>query len=202
MSWALWSRDTREKNPVSFSSIRCPERLLSRHWNSDLKLRPPRRSSLRRSSVGLKHHWSFWGTMEPRTTKRKNCKTFYAKRESVMRLPKDTALNQMDWPRDSTSPSWTRFAACLSMQWSCAAHYAVLIYNKLPRSALDDHKSPNDAYGDSSDFSKLCVFGSISYALQSSKLLHKLEKYQQKDSFLELILLATKFSTYKAKLLL
>jgi hypothetical protein len=88
------------------------------------------------------------------------------------------------------------------MQWSCAAHYAVLIYNKLPRSALDDHKSPNDAYGDSSDFSKLCVFGSISYALQSSKLLHKLEKYQQKDSFLELILLATKFSTYKAKLLL
>ena len=28
--------------------------------------------------------------------KRKYCKTFYAKMESVMRLPKDTALNQMD----------------------------------------------------------------------------------------------------------
>ena len=41
------------------------------------------------------------------------------------------------------------------MQWPYAAHYAVLIYNKLPRYALNDHKSPNDAYGDSSDFSKI-----------------------------------------------
>ena len=32
--------------------------------------------------------------------KRKYCKTFYAKRESVMRLPKDTALNQMDFSSD------------------------------------------------------------------------------------------------------
>jgi len=83
----------------------------SRHWNPNLRLRLPRWSSLRRSSVGLKHHWSIWRTMEPRTTKQKYCKAFYAKR-----LPKDTAINQMDWPRDSTSPSWTRFAACLSMQ--------------------------------------------------------------------------------------
>ena len=130
-----------------------------RHWNPDLRLRPPRWSSLRRSSVGFKHHWSIWGTMEPKTTKRKYCKTFYAKRKLFMRLSKDTALNQMDWPRDSTSPSWTRFAACLSMQtWypssgPYAAHYAVLIYNNLPHSALDNHKSPNDAYGDSSDYS-------------------------------------------------
>jgi len=105
-----------KKNTASFSSTRCQERLLSRHRNRDLRLRPPRWSSLRRSSVGLKHHWSIWGTMEPKTTKRKCCKTFYDKRESVMRLPKDTALNQMDWMRNSTSRSWTRFAECLSMQ--------------------------------------------------------------------------------------
>ena len=43
-------------------------------------------------------------------------KLFHAKRDSVIRLPKDNALNQMDWVRDSTSPSWIRFAACLSMQ--------------------------------------------------------------------------------------
>jgi hypothetical protein len=39
-----------------------------------------------------------------KTTKGKYCKTFFTKRESIMRLPKNTALNQMDWPRDSTSP--------------------------------------------------------------------------------------------------
>jgi len=48
--------------------------------------------------------------------KTKVMQDLYAKRKSVVMLPKDTALNQMDWPRDSTSPSWTRFAACLSMQ--------------------------------------------------------------------------------------
>jgi hypothetical protein len=55
--------------------------------------------------------------------------------------------------------------------WPYAAHYPVLIYNNLPHSALDNHKSPNDAYGESSDFSKLYVFGSICHALQPSKLL-------------------------------
>jgi len=50
--------------------------------------------------------------------------------------------------------------------WPYAAYYAVLIYNNLPHSALDNNKSPNDAYGDSSDFSKLYVFGSICYALR------------------------------------
>ena len=59
--------------------------------------------------------------------------------------------------------------------WPDAAHYAVLNYNNLPHSALDNHKNPNDAYEDSSDFSKLYVFGSICYALQPSRLLHKLE---------------------------
>ena len=33
-----------------------------------------------------------------------------------MRLPKDTALDQVDWLRDSTSPSWTKFAAFWSIQ--------------------------------------------------------------------------------------
>jgi hypothetical protein len=57
--------------------------------------------------------------------------------------------------------------------WPYAAHYAVLIYNNLLHSALDYRKSPNDAYGDSSDFSKLYVFGTICYALQPSKILEE-----------------------------
>jgi hypothetical protein len=68
--------------------------------------------------------------------------------------------------------------------WSYAAHYAVLIYNNFPHCALDNHKSPNDAYGDSCDFSKLYVYGSICYALQPSKLLHKLEERSAKGLFL------------------
>jgi hypothetical protein len=64
-----------------------------------------------------------------------------------------------------------------------AADYAVLIYTRLPDSALDNHKSPNGAYGDSSDFSNLYVFGSIYYALQPSKLLHKLEERPPKGIF-------------------
>ena len=153
----------REEKHCLLSSTRCQERLFSRHWTPDLRLRPPRWSSLRRSSVGLKHHWFIWGTMEPKTTKRDYCKTFYAKRESVMRLPKDTAFNPMDWPRDSTSPSWTRFrymlidANLIPKLWPHAAHDVVLIYNNLLHSALDNHKSPNDAYGDSSDFREFFV---------------------------------------------
>jgi len=65
-----------------------------------------------------------------------------------------------------------------------AAHYAVLVYNNLPHSALDNHKSPNDAYGVSSDFSKLYVFVSICYALQPSKLLNNLEERSAKGLFL------------------
>jgi len=68
--------------------------------------------------------------------------------------------------------------------WPYAAHYPVLIYNNLPHSALDNHKSPNDAYGDLSDFSKLYVFGSICYDLQPSKLLHNLEARSTKGLFL------------------
>jgi hypothetical protein len=39
-------------------------------------------------------------------------------------------------------------------------------------------------FGDSSDFSKLYVFGSICYALQPSKLPHKLEERSAKGLFL------------------
>jgi len=113
-------------------------------------------SSLRRGNVGLEHHWCVWGTMEPRTTKRKYYKTFYAKRESVMRVPKDTALNQMDWMRESTLPSWTyrykldsqALALCYTF---CSTHLQWTF----------SFCSQNDAYGDSSDFSKLYVFVSI-----------------------------------------
>jgi hypothetical protein len=48
--------------------------------------------------------------------KTKILQDFLRQGESDMRLPKDTTLNQMDWPRDSTSPSWTRFTVCSSMQ--------------------------------------------------------------------------------------
>jgi len=64
--------------------------------------------------------------------------------------------------------------------WPCT----VLMYNNLPHSALDYHKSPNDAYGDSSEFSKLYIFGSICYAFQPSKLLHQLEERLAKGLFL------------------
>ena len=118
-----------------------------------------------------------------------------------MRFPKHTALNRIAWLRDSTSPSWIRFTACLvnanltPKLWPYAAHYAVVIYNNLPHSALDNDNSRNDAYGDSSDFSKLYVFGSICFALQPSRLLLSWSKNQQKDSCLELIHLAAKFIT-------
>jgi hypothetical protein len=68
--------------------------------------------------------------------------------------------------------------------WSYAAHYAVLIYNNLPHSALDNHKSPSNPYGDSFDFLRLYVFGSIFYALQPSKLLDMLEERSAKELFL------------------
>jgi hypothetical protein len=103
------------------------------------------------------------------------CKTFYAKRESVTSHHHDANL--------------TRFAACWTWLsrlnltimdkvrcmlidanlrpklWPYAAHYAVLICNNLPHSALYNHKSPNDAYRDLSDFSKLYIFDSTCYAL-------------------------------------
>ena len=49
--------------------------------------------------------------------------------------------------------------------WPYAAYHVVLVYNNLPHSFLHNQKSPNDTYGDSSYFSKLCVFFSIGYAL-------------------------------------
>ena len=68
--------------------------------------------------------------------------------------------------------------------WPYAGHYAVLMYNNVPHPALDNQQSPNDGYGDASDFSKLYVFASICYALQASKLLHKLEERSPKGLFL------------------
>jgi len=70
--------------------------------------------------------------------------------------------------------------------WLYAAHYAMLMYDNIPHPALDNHKSPNDAYGDSSDFSKPYVFGSICFALEPSQLLYKLKKRSEKGLFLEI----------------
>ena len=69
------------------------------------------------------------GTIKPRTTKRKYCRTFYAKRESVMRLPKDTALDQMDWLRHSNLTIMEKFLCMLidanvaPKLWPYAAYY-------------------------------------------------------------------------------
>jgi hypothetical protein len=52
--------------------------------------------------------------------------------------------------------------------WRYAAHCAVLIYNNLPHSALRKHKTPNDAYGDSSDFSKLYLLCSSTVKASTS----------------------------------
>ena len=79
-------------------------------------LRWPSSSSSKSSNGELKHHWRIWGEKEPRRTWRKFYKNLYAKTESLARLPKDTALNQIEWLRDSTWPSWTRFAARCSMR--------------------------------------------------------------------------------------
>ena len=37
----------------------------------------------------------------------------------------------------------------------------VVVYNKPTYSALDNHNSPNNAYGESSDFSKIYILGGI-----------------------------------------
>jgi len=208
VSWVLSSRDTGEKNTISFSLTRYQERLLLRHSNPDLRLRPPRWSSLRRISVGLKHYWSIWETMEPKTTKQKYCKTFYAKIESVMRLPEDAALNQMDWARDSTSLLWTRLAAYLSMQtWlpssdlilhimQCSSTITSLILpsitTRIQMTLIESHLIFRSS-------TSSVVFVTL---FNCQSLYISWRKDQQKDSFLELILLATKFWIYKAKLLM
>ena len=62
--------------------------------------------------------------------------------------------------------------------WLYATHYEALVFNNLSHIALDNHKTTDDACGDSPNFSNLYVFGSFCYALQTSKLLllHKLEE--------------------------
>ena len=72
-----------------------------------------------------------------------------------------------------------------------AACYAVLINNSLPQSAV----SPNGAYGDSSHFSKLYVFGML---FNHQSFCISWIKDQQTNSFLELTLLVTMLWTYKA----
>lgn len=73
--------------------------------------------------------------------------------------------------------------------------YAVLVFNNLSHSALEDHKSQND--GDSSYFSRLYVFQSIRDALQPSKLLYKLGEKSAKFLFFESNVLSTKFGPRK-----
>jgi len=115
MTWVLSSRNTGEKNHLLFIDEKkrkaFGKTLKSRSEvaAAPLELIKKKQSRTQASLVYLRND----GTKDYET---KYCKTFYAKRKSVMRLPKDTVLNRMDWPRDSTSPSWTRFAVCLSMR--------------------------------------------------------------------------------------
>ena len=86
--------------------------------------------------------------------------------------------------------------------WPYTAHYAVLIYNNLPHSALDNHKSLNDAYGDSSNFLSSTFSVVFAMLVNPQSFYISWRKDQQKDSFLEFILLDTKLWVYKAKLLM
>jgi len=86
--------------------------------------------------------------------------------------------------------------------WPFAAQYAALIYNNLSHSALDLHKSTNDAYGDSSGFCSSTSSVVFVILFNRRSFYMSWRRDQQKDSVLALILLATKFRTYEAKLLM
>ena len=83
--------------------------------------------------------------------------------------------------------------------WPYAANYAVLIYNNLPHSGLDNQMTLMENYLIFRSSTFLVVFVML-FNRQSFCISWR--KDQQKDSFLELILLDTKFWTYKAKLLM
>jgi len=174
MSGVLSFRDTGEKNTVSFSSTRCQERLWLKSRSevaaATLELIKKEQRRTQASLVYLRNDGA------------KDYKT-----ESTARL--STPRGNQSWGYRNILPSikWTGRDSQRHHHGQGllhAAHYAVPIYNNLPHSALDNHKSPNDVYGDSCNFSKLYVFGSICYALQPSKLLHKLEEKSTKTLFL------------------
>ena len=83
--------------------------------------------------------------------------------------------------------------------WPYAANYAVLIYNNLPHSGLDNQMTLMENYLIFRSSTFLVVFVML-FNRQSFCISWR--KDQKKDSFLELILLDTKFWTYKAKLLM
>jgi len=114
-----------------------------RKLKSDLRWQPSRSSSSRRSNLGLKHHWSIWGTTEPTTIQLKHYRTLYAKKESVMRLTRQ--LLSIKWTGWRPQPGHQRQS---SLHFSDAnltpssgfilhdTYYAVLVYNNLLHSAL------------------------------------------------------------------
>jgi len=125
-----------------------------------------------------------------------------------MRLPKDTALNKMDWPRDSTSPSETRFTACLSMQTrhpsSCLMLHITQCSSRINSPILRSITTRVQmTLMETHLIFRSSTFLVVFFMLFNSQSFYiSYRKDQQKDSFLELILLATKFCTYKAKLLM
>ena len=114
-----------------------------RKLKPDLRWQPSRSSSSRRSNLGLKHHWSIWGTTEPTTIQLKHYRTLYAKKESVMRLTRQ--LLSIKWTGWRPQPGHQRQG---SLHFSDAnltpssgfilhdTNYAVLVYNNLLHSAL------------------------------------------------------------------
>jgi hypothetical protein len=84
--------------------------------------------------------------------------------------------------------------------WPYAAYYAVLMYNNLPHYALDNHKSQMTLMETHLIFRSSTSSVVFVLLFNSQSFYTSWRKDQQKDFFLELILLATKFWNYKAKL--
>ena len=75
--------------------------------------------------------------------------------------------------------------------WTYLVHHALLLYNGLFHSSLDNHKSPNDAYGDCITYWSSTSSLSFSMVLKLPIFCRISRNDQKNKSFLELNLLAT-----------
>ena len=190
MSWVLSSRDTGEKNTVSFSSTRCQERLLSKTLKSRSEVAAATLELIKKEQRRTQASLVYLRKDGAKDYKTKVLQDFL-RQEGISHEVTERYCPQSNGLAERLKLTIMDKVCCMRIDanltpklWPYAAHCAVLIYNNLTHSALDKHKRPNDAYGDSSDFSKLYVFGTICYALQSLKLLHNLEERSAKGLFL------------------
>jgi hypothetical protein len=159
ISWVISSRDTGGKNNVSFSSEVAAALL-------ELIKKEQRRTQA--SLVYLRND----GAKDYKTKVLQD----FLRQERIRHEVTERHCPQSNGLAERINLTITDKVRCMLIDanltpklWPYAAHYVVPIYNNLPHSALDNHKRPSDAYRDSSDFSKLYVFGSICYGLQPSK---------------------------------